>query len=91
VTLPLCYPDTWQHFHFPQFIGGFGRMSQHHGHSHDKEHGLHHSKSGKKIHHDWRFWAVIAMLVAMGIYVMTMDEAIEPGGGVQQEVPADAE
>jgi hypothetical protein len=65
-------------------------MSQHHGHSQDKEHGHNHPKSGMKIHRDWRFWAVIAMLVAMGIYVMTMDEAIEPGGA-QQEVPAIAE
>jgi hypothetical protein len=31
------------------------------------------------------------MLLAMVIYVVSDDEAIEPGGQIQQEVPADAE
>lgn len=55
---------------------------EHHQHDHHATHG------GKKIHHDWKFWAVILMLVGMGIYVLTMDEAFWPGGPVQEEVPA---
>ncbi|MCI0335740.1 MAG: hypothetical protein L0228_21240 [Planctomycetes bacterium] len=65
-------------------------MSQHNEHSHKKDHHEHQAPK-KKIHHDWRFWAVIAMLAAMGIYIATLDEAVEPGGQIQQEVPADAE
>ena len=57
-----------------------------HQHS-DHEH--HHQTPRKRpIHHDWRFWAaVLLMLGAMVIYVMTMNEAIGPGGK-GQPVPA---
>jgi hypothetical protein len=66
-------------------------MSHHNEHSHGKDHQREHHAPKKGIHHDWRFWAAIVMLVAMGIYVATMDEAIGPDGQVNQEVPADAE
>lgn len=66
-------------------------MSQHHEHGHDHKHPQGEHLSKKKIHHDWRFWAVILMLLGMVIYVVTVDEAIEPGGPIQQEVPAAAE
>ena len=49
----------------------------------------HHSpKPG--LHKDWRTWTVvILMLAAMLIYILTNDEAIEPGGnGVEPQVPA---
>jgi hypothetical protein len=40
-------------------------------------------------HKDWRLWAVVGlMLLAMLTYVMTMDEAVQPGGKVQDAVPA---
>lgn len=43
----------------------------------------------KRLHRDWRVWAAVAlMLLAMVVYVLTMDEAVEPGKGVQQPVPA---
>ncbi len=61
-------------------------MNQKHSHSDSHEHG---KKHGAKIHHDWRFWAVILMLVAIGIYVLTLDESIAPGGD-GQKVPAAA-
>jgi hypothetical protein len=33
----------------------------------------------KRAHQDWRFWlALILMIVAMGIYVMTEDLSIRP-------------
>jgi hypothetical protein len=66
-------------------------MSHQHEHSHGKNHQHEHGAPKKKIHHDWRFWAVILMLAAMVIYVVTVDEAVEPGGQINQEVPADAE
>lgn len=59
----------------------------HHGHDHH-EHGSAHPKK-RPIHHDWRFWtAIVLMLAAMGAYVGTMDEAMPPGGKVGQEMPA---
>jgi hypothetical protein len=63
----------------------------HNEHSHGKDHHHEQHAAKKKIHHDWRFWVAIVILVAMGIYVASMDEAIGPGGQVNQEVPADAE
>jgi hypothetical protein len=66
-------------------------MAQHNEHSHHGNHQHSHDAPKKKIHHDWRFWAVILMLGAMLLYVVTNDEAVEPGGQIQQEVPADAE
>jgi hypothetical protein len=70
--------------------GGIWRMS-HHEHSHGKEH-HHEQRAPKKIHHQWWFWvAVVAMLAAMGMYVASDDEALGPGGKVNQQVPADAE
>jgi ABC-type nickel/cobalt efflux system permease component RcnA len=43
----------------------------------------------KQAHKDWRLWVVVGlMLVAMTIYVMTMDESLQPGGGLKASVPA---
>jgi hypothetical protein len=40
-------------------------------------------------HKDWRLWIVVGlMLLAMATYVMTMDEAVQPGKKVQETVPA---
>ena len=40
-------------------------------------------------HKDWRLWVVVGlMLLAMLTYVMTMDEAVQPGGKVQEAAPA---
>jgi hypothetical protein len=65
----------------------------HHDHSHGKDH-QHHDHRPQKggIHRSPIFWvAVLLMLAGMFAYVATMDEAIGPGGQVNQEVPADAE
>jgi hypothetical protein len=64
-------------------------MSQKHEHSHD----IHKSndRPNKGLHRDWRFWAVILMLVGMVIYVVTLDEALGPGNQAGEEVPAMAE
>ena len=43
----------------------------------------------RRAHKDWRLWVVVGlMLLAMLTYVMTMDEAVRPGGKVQEAVPA---
>jgi hypothetical protein len=61
-------------------------MSHHHSAS---AHEHHHNATPKKrpIHHDWRLWvAVLLMLTAIGVYVMR-DGFVAPGGH-QQQVPA---
>jgi hypothetical protein len=64
-------------------------MSHEHKHS-DHEHHGNQPPRNRPIHHKWWFWAaVLLMLGAMVTYVMTMDEAIGPGGK-GQEVPAAA-
>jgi hypothetical protein len=63
----------------------------HHEHSHGKEH-HHEHHAPKKIHHQWWFWAaIVLMLAGMGMYVASLDEALQPGGQINQEMPADAE
>jgi hypothetical protein len=49
-----------------------------------------HAASKKGLHKDWRAWiAVLLMLAAMLAYVMSMDEAIQPGEpGEVQPMPA---
>ena len=66
------------------------RKQQHaapHGHEHKK-----HASATWKPHRDWRVWAVALMLLAMAVYVLTLDESIWPGGGGQPvpAAPADA-
>lgn len=61
----------------------------HHEHGHHEHHAPH--GGNRKIHHDWRFWAVILMLIGMGIYVATNDESLLPGGQEQAPVPEAAE
>ncbi|MGB8986229.1 MAG: hypothetical protein WCC37_06465 [Candidatus Sulfotelmatobacter sp.] len=42
----------------------------------------------RRAHHDWRFWfGLIAMLVAIGIYVGTNDLSMVPSGP-QKQMPA---
>jgi hypothetical protein len=81
----MCSADT------SHFFGGYRRMAQHE-HSRGKEHHHPHGETTSAIHRKWWFWAVVAlMLAAMLMYVATDDEAIGPGGEINQQVPADAE
>jgi hypothetical protein len=59
-------------------------------HARDKEKPSHPQMAWHKgIHKDWRTWLVIGlMLAAMGIYVLTLDDSIQPGGGAPVGVPA---
>ena len=64
-------------------------MSHDHKHSGHDHHGHAHGPS-KPIHNGWWFFAaVVLMLGAMLVYVMSDDEAIGPGG-VGEQVPAAA-
>ena len=43
----------------------------------------------RRVHKDWRLWVIVGlMLLGILTYVMTMDEAVQPGGKVQEPVPA---
>lgn len=45
----------------------------------------------RRAHRDWRIWVAVGlMLTAMIVYLMTMDEAVPPGGPVGEPVPAAA-
>ena len=75
-------------------------MSKSKKHSHAKDHhgnnhqatGHDHADEKKLIHHDWRFWAAIVLMVlAMVAYVLSFDESFRPGGVDEPEVPMAAE
>lgn len=52
-----------------------------HEHSSGKTKHAHPTELWRGLHKDWRTWAVIGlMLAAIGTYVFTLDEAIQPGG-----------
>jgi hypothetical protein len=60
-------------------------MSHHHEHQskglEEHMHGAPPQRQDRKLHRDWRIWlGVILMLAAMAIYLLTMDEAVVPGG-----------
>jgi len=66
-------------------------MTQHHD-SHKHHHAGHehaHPAPANK-NKIWVIIAIILMLVAMVAYIMSGDEAIEPEGKMQEEVPAAA-
>jgi hypothetical protein len=55
--------------------------------SHDAQH--RHLKEGRAIHKDWRVWtAVILILVAMAVYVLTDNERLTPAPPNPQAAPA---
>lgn len=56
-----------------------------------KQHGDHRRQEKERWlpHRDWRVYLGVAlMLLAMFVYLATMDESLQPGGGVVQPVPA---
>lgn len=50
--------------------------------AHHPNHPQHHQHPKRKqVHKDWRTWTVvILMLAAMALYVVTLDDAVVPGG-----------
>ena len=60
-----------------------GSDSKKHHHEHEQ------AKKKRPIHHDWRAWVVvILMLAGMLAYVLSNDESLQPGGGTQAPMPA---
>ena len=51
-------------------------MSQKHDHKHADPNPKH--ESGWKPHTDWRAWVAVLMLIAMAIYVFSLDESLQP-------------
>lgn len=70
-------------------------MSKHDHSTHSNEHhesASHAANRKKRIHHDWRFWtAIVLMLVAMAAYVLSFDESLRPDGVDGPQVPMAAE
>lgn len=59
-------------------------MSKHRSHSGTVEE----KQKKRALHKDWRTWvAVFLMLGAVGIYVLTLDDAVEVSAVNQVEVP----
>jgi hypothetical protein len=45
-----------------------------------------------ELHKDWRFWVAVGlMLAAMGMYVLSLDESVQPGSGTGSGLPAAAD
>jgi ABC-type nickel/cobalt efflux system permease component RcnA len=67
-------------------------MTTHHHHqAHETEkHKPSHPQGPRRgLHKDWRTWLVIGlMLAAMGIYVLSLDDAVQPGGAAPGGNPA---
>jgi len=64
-----------------------------HGHKHAQERkaGSHRKIDWTGLHKDWRTWLVIGlMLAAIGAYVLTLDDSIQPGSAAQGGIPAAA-
>ena len=60
-------------------------MDMENKHNYDHRHG----PAWKRLHRDWRAWVVVLlMLAAMAIYVLSDNEALRPGGGTRQPMPA---
>jgi hypothetical protein len=67
--------------------------SQGHKHAHGRkaDKNSHHQIDWTGLHKDWRTWLVIAlMLAAIGTYVLTLDDSVQPGGAAQGGIPAAA-
>lgn len=63
-------------------------------HIHPQEHGKdkashpHPTELWRGLHRNWRAWLVIGlMLAAIGTYVLTLDEAIQPGSAAMNAGP----
>jgi hypothetical protein len=53
-----------------------------HGHKHEHQHGQ--PTKSRPLHRDWRLWAgVVLMLIAIGVYVLTLNESLVPSGNGQ--------
>jgi hypothetical protein len=59
-----------------------------HGHSRNKAKHGHPTEPWRGLHKDWRTWVVIGlMLAAIGAYVFTLDDSIQPGSAALNTGP----
>ena len=66
-------------------------MGHHPNHPKHTQHDHEHGEPSKRrpLHRDWRVWTgVVLMLAAMGIYLMSLDEALQPSGPPVKSMPA---
>jgi ABC-type nickel/cobalt efflux system permease component RcnA len=62
-----------------------------HQHEHEHEHGHHQGPPRRKLHHDWRVWLVVGlMLTAMLVYVLSDNERFGFGRASQSRPPVPA-
>jgi hypothetical protein len=64
----------------------------HHHHTHNETCDCHKSCCAG-LHKNWRFWLIVALMLAgIAVYVLTLDDSTVPAGpqGVTQPVPASA-
>ena len=55
---------------------------------HEREHGHQQGPSRRKLHHDWRLWLVVGlMLAAMLIYIYSDNERFGPWRGTPKMAP----
>ena len=60
-----------------------------HKHAHEGKAGSHHKIDWTGLHKNWRTWLVISlMLAAIGTYVLTLDDSIQPGSAARGGIPA---
>jgi hypothetical protein len=60
-----------------------------HAHGRDKAKQSHPTELWRGLHKDWRTWLVIGvMLAAIGTYILSLDDSIQPGGPAQNSIPA---
>jgi len=60
-------------------------------HSKHLKHAHHSEKkpSRKRLHQDWRAWLALGlMLAAISIYVLTLDDSVQPGSAAGNAAPA---
>ena len=66
----------------------------HSKHSKHSKHGHHHVEKKAPLwglHKDWRAWLVLGlMLAAMGIYVLSLDESVQPEISITNPAPPPA-
>jgi hypothetical protein len=70
-------------------------MTEHEERGHHRDHHTHSQEVAptppwlRRAHRDWRLWVVVGlMLIGIVIYVLSFDEALQPGGQVKDVVPA---
>lgn len=65
-----------------------------HKHAHQRKDMKHADKKLPRpgLHKDWRTWVVIGlMLAAIGIYVLTLDDSMQPDSAASDGIPAASE